>query len=432
YTVSTADIYGCTNYATVDVIVLPVPAGTISVSSTPGCAPVCAGMLVTSPDSLSIINWDMGDGVIESNANDTIQHCYLADGFYDVTCIITSTNGCQASILYSNAAAVHSSSNINGTVYDEFSAPVTSGNVFLFGYSAVYGAFDTVAVTSLDASGQYSFPGVPANSYLVKCVADPITYPLYIGTYYGNVAYWPVATLINSVCDSTYTADINLSQGALMTGTGVISGYVLEGIGYGQRIANVNHIAAPGGPLKGVCVNLKKVPGGGYQAQTQTDSLGYYEFVNIPTGDYTVEVDIPGLVADSTYSYFLTVDPFAFISGANNNSIMSNAYSGVDFVADSTTIFATNTAIGIKENKNTVSNINVFPNPAKNKINIVAGKTTDEMQIQLFDNIGTLVKKENVKAGESILSVEGTSPGIYLLKVITTNGISTKAVIIQN
>jgi len=263
--------------------------------------------------------WTGPNGFTSNNQYPTITGATLSTaGVYTVT--VTDASGCvNADFTIVN---VQPSSDLSGTVFSN-STPITAGQVYLYSGSQGTTIYGLMATTNINASGQYTFTSVPAGDYIIKCIPDSLSYPTLINTYYGDVASWNLADTIHHDCSANSVADINVIEPVLMTGPGVISGYIIEGAGYGQRLINSNNeVQVPGGPLSDIDVNLVSLPSNTIVAQTISDFNGYYEFSNVAVGDYELQVDIPGLPMDS--SYFIVITPLMF--SANNNQVASSVF----------------------------------------------------------------------------------------------------------
>ena len=342
----------------------------------------------------------------------------LQAGEYQI--VVSDGNGCQVT---GTATILNdpSSSDILGTIYSN-STPITAGQVILL--TPILGTtyYDTIATTILNASGQYSFTSAPAGDYILKCVPDSTTYPTLIDTYYGDVAAWYLADTIHHDCSANSVADINVIEPILMTGPGVISGTIIEGFGFGSRLINSNtEVQVPGGPLKDIDVNLVSLPTNTVVAQATSDFNGYYEFTNVAIGNYSLQIDILGLPMDS--SYLIIIDPLLF--SANVNQTTSSVFTNLDFVADGTAIYIAN-SIGIKQNENKENGISIYPNPAKNTINIRL-QSGDKIngQIEIIDNLSKTVASQNLNSELTQVNIVDLNSGIYFVKIKSEKGINT-------
>ncbi len=289
-------LYGCT---VGDISALGDPAlltATASVLSDAGCEGQANGAAnVSTSGGTGALTYLWSSGGTSSIENS------LTAGTY--TIIVTDVNGCSASDL----ATINETTSTD--LYGEITATtlnISNGLVFAFKSQPSTNGIDTVAITSIIAGtpNRYNFSGLLANDYLIKVVPNTVTYPTAVPTYYGKEFQWDSSIVVTHGCAQNDTADIEVIEIIPATGTGFISGYVLEGPGFGTARfgpgVTPNVPFAPGGPLKGVDVKLGKNPGGGIQARVMTDSTGYYSFDSLPLEGYKIYVDIPNLPMDST------------------------------------------------------------------------------------------------------------------------------------
>jgi hypothetical protein len=81
--------------------------------------------------------------------------------------------------------------------------------------------------------------------------------------------------------------------------------------------------------------------------------------------------------------------------------------------------------------------LQVYPNPASTELNLVVNldKTTDELLVELFDVTGKVVSSEirrNFKSDNIKLNTAKLNTGIYVAKITSADGYSTKKVVINN
>ncbi len=210
---------------------------------------------------------------------------------------------------------VNPSDSLSGIISDTLLNPVTQGKVYLFKLNPLNPSpGDTAGVYNLSANGVYDFPGLFYGNYIAKAEADTsnILYKTAIGTYYSNKTFpfqWDSAIVIQHYgCINGNNSGNNikiLQMPGTITGTGVITGEVTEGPGYGTRYGG-GLISPMGAPLKGVDVKLGKNPGGSPAARTTTDTTGNFTFTNVPLGSYKIYIDIPNFGMDSVRAVTLT------------------------------------------------------------------------------------------------------------------------------
>ena len=104
YTVEITD--GCSQ-PVADTLLVTVntnPTGSFTQSDTTGCEPLTITFQGTSPDTGATFSWDFGDS---STANgDSVTHTFTGDTTYSISMIVTSSQGCSATIQDNSAVIV--------------------------------------------------------------------------------------------------------------------------------------------------------------------------------------------------------------------------------------------------------------------------------------------------------------------------------------
>ena len=370
-----------------------------------------------------IYNWTDGTPVTLSTANNEMYLPITSDIY---TLNVTDTYGCfgQDAMI----VTVDGSEIISGYI-NNAGSPLTDGKVYLIKYETQNMLFDTLISYTLTAgnNGNYTFPPIPYGNYLIKVMPDTLVYSNLLPTYYGNDFQWDSAAIITHNCNTPFTANIDVIALLGGTGTGTVSGFVIEDFGFGARYGqNPNQIMVPGGPLKGIDVKLGRNPGGGIQARTTSGNDGKYEFTNLPNDNYRIYVDIPGLPMDSSYT--LTVD-------ATNST-----FTDLNYYVDSNSVYPIlPTAVGIKAYYASLTEFDIYPNPAKNYTSINFDMLSDNpANIVLIDITGKelmKIKFNKLPKGKHEyqlkLDNQDFKTGIYFLQVKTDTGIQTKKLIIE-
>lgn len=281
---------------------------------------------------------------------------------------------------------INPSTNIMGIVTTGTASPVAvSGQVILYKYEPFLTKFDSVTVQPIDAAGGYTFTSATAGDYIVKAVPSASTLQITYGTSFTT---WQNATTISHGCILDATKDIDVQQFATLpgfgTGTGVLTGTVIQGQGFGQKAGqNGFKPSAPGNPIGGIVVKGGRNPGGQMFTQTITGADGTYTISGLPDNtvgtDYFVQVDIPGLDTNGTYHRVIT----------QTNSI----YTNLDFVVDSMYVNPINNTVGIHDLNAIEHQLMIYPNPTTDIIHINFDlKSTSEVKIELVDIAGRIVK----------------------------------------
>lgn len=378
-------------------------------------------------------DWLIGDFATTTNVDSFTFHTPFFPGTEYISVDGHDAIGCN----YINGPTYHintaGSTNLTGHVSTPppSSLNMNNGYVYVFKHQPGSAALDTVGYTSVDVNGDYLFTPLNAGDYLIKVLPNETAFPLAVPTYYGNAFQWDSSWVYTHGCAQEDTADIQVIEMSGTTGIASISGYVLEGPGFGNARYGLGggHDSPfiPGGPLKGIDVKLGKNPGGGVQARVRSDSSGFYQFLNVPVGGYKVYVDVPNLPMDSTREIT--------IAGADS-SIQNN------YFIDSARVYInpdTVTFVGMNELKpQSLSEMLVFPNPAKNMAYISYQlKESTKVSFEITNAMGQKLKVEparNYPKGDNIfvLNFETLkfSGGVYFVSMITIEGKQTQRIVV--
>ncbi len=131
-----------------------------------------------------------------------------------------------------------------------------------------------------------------------------------------------------------------------------------------------------------------------------------------------------------TYKSSALPDSAIIVLSASGATPVANSYLYVDNLS-----FAGSVA-GINNIDNYVSNINTYPNPTSDNINVeLYAQKVSIIKLQLVDITGKLIKEINVGEVQGnykhTISTTGISKGVYFLKVTANDAVETKKIIIQ-
>lgn len=340
------------------------------------------------------------------SGNDTVYATPVTGTAYTVT--VTDNNGCGRN--GSTGVSVTPSTDIYGHVtYSGGALSIGTNTAVLYKYVPMYTAFDTIQTTTVDASGDFHFVAADHNDYLVEVLVDTTANPTLARTYYGNQYLWDSATVLHHGCGVNDTISIVMVETSPTVGPGIITGTVSQGAGFSR---------VPGEPIPGIDVKLGRNPGGQMVASTTTsDPDGTYSFTNIPLNTpgehYTIYVDIPGLVRDSTRD--VTID-------ATHNTFVEQ-----DYIADSTSVYYIDMTTGITTHKASASAMSVYPNPSNTNTTIeysIADRTNISLGVYnvLGVKVAELANTEQAAGNyKYIFNAKNYNlkSGIYFISLIT-------------
>jgi PKD repeat protein len=413
HTITITDASGCTANSAV---VITQPSDVTVTASLPDT--ICTGsntMLtsVASGGTPPYVTYTWNDGSSNFSSAPATTVSPAVNTYYTIS--IIDANGCAGT--NNTTVTVYPPANIYGHVtYSGGSLGTGTNAVVLYDHLSVLTTFDTVMTTTLDAGGNYYFASVPPGDYLVKVFNDTAAYPLASPTYYGDEFLWDSASVINHDCSSNFVANIVMVEASLLSGPGHVDGQVTEGDGFGR---------APGDPIPGVDIKLGRNPGGQMIASTETDASGNYSFDNIPLNiageNYVIYADIPGLERVSIYNFVV------------DGSITQ--YYDMDYEADSSTVYTTQTSVGVNIIKSNQVQFKIYPNPSTGNISISAVlEKNAKVRVEVYNVLGEMVIAPfscDRQKGEFLQNIEtDLQPGVYFVSLAIDNSTSLQRLII--
>ncbi len=247
--------------------------------------------------------------------------------------------------------------------------------------------------------GFYTFKEVPTGVYVIKATLLPGTVGAaqYIPTYHLNSTTWEEATEQVIPNWLTVTTDVWMKHTSGNPGGGVIGGTVLD----------PHHIIAGSGDevrdavgVPNLEVLLKDENGEPINFMF-SDADGGFKFSNLAFGTYRISYEIPGVHSPDVWVTLTPEDPERL---------------QITLIVNQGT-----TAVDQPEQKE----LRLYPNPAKNEINIVMPEVNSNFNIQIVDMQGKVVNAGSGRSANSILSVnvDHLSPGLYHINLQGESGI---------
>ena len=361
--------------------------------------------------------WNFNDQAGSTEQNPV--HTFAAVNTYKVHLTVEDSEGetAEDSVTITVAEELYS---ISGAILDEERiAGITRGIVELLTEGSAMPENQYV----LEGSNEYIFTDLAEGEYTLRCLPDQDSFPDALPTYLGDVLMLYESTFITLNGDAT---DQNIHvQNAPGTGSGSgnISGNLVEGEGKKKTTVKVVRSVAGGTPVEGVYVYLLNNGDGSVEGSAQTDQDGYFEFPGLPATSYEFVVDFMGIPMDES-NPLLTIteqdDSIAIVATVSATQISTEILStGVhDFL--------------------TPEGIVIYPNPARDILYLKADKEIIKEglnRIFLLGINGNIVTSEyfyHSGADETEISIGHVPAGIYLLRFEGKDGFYTiKLVIMQ-
>lgn len=409
--VVTNTVNGCTSTETVNITVHTIPTLTIS-----GNTNICKGSSTTlTGNGATSYTWSSGANTTSISVSPTLTTSYSVNGEDANGCVNTATTSVN----------IVAAKNISGVITN--TAGTTSGDLILYKYTPGLSMWDSI--TTVPLSSNYSFTSIDSSLYVIRAVPTATNIQV---TYADSAITWQNATVINHGCTNNTNQNIKLIPlDNIGGGPGILTGFIIQDDGFGERMSNAFKPLVPGNPIGGIVVKGGRNPGGNMFVQTTSDgATGGYTLTNIPlsTGSdhYFIYVDIPGLDTSASYHRVIT----------NTNTI----YQNLNWSVDSMYIKPIGEITTIKNNNSLLNNsISVFPNPASSFVNIQYELIQSaDIQIMLYDVIGNkiqdIVRTSTLEKNKynHLIKTEYLSSGIYFIKVKINNSESTIKLIVSN
>jgi hypothetical protein len=285
---------------------------------------------------------------------------------------------------------------------------VKAGKVVLYANITTQHKWDVIDEIDINSDGSFASNGIPLGKYMIQVVPDESTYLDLLPTYNGgNFNSDTLQTFLSDTCNVIYQNIDVVQLLATSTGGAKISGYV-----YNDGSFKTND------PIPGLDIILDKIPPSKSVQKTKTDAYGYYEFNNLDTGHYQINIDVAGILIDSLYTVDITDS--------------SATYSKFDYCIDSLVgVCFGHSAVPFIHKKN--NDVKVWPNPIQNQLKIQFPAGNETYRIDVVDIVGKQVYS-SVNAGDvKLMELDFTTipEGIYIVKISSENSISEMKVIKQ-
>jgi hypothetical protein len=309
---------------------------------------------------------------------------------------------------------------ITGNVYQSNETSlVVDGQAGLYIKDSYDHLFFNLENVPIDENGNFQFADVIGPNYLVRAEPAADVYPYQLPTYFGDTIYWENATTLNVWQDTniTITCVTDSLLSTFITGSGSISGTVwMDTTEVGINKSPMNTV-----PARNIKVTLEQNPGGACRIKT-TDENGYYQFDDLAMVNYKINVDIPGLVMDTTY----------YISLSSKS--LSAQY--LDFYYDTTSIY-TYYNVGITDHPLTDTyDVTIYPNPFNSTATISISNPSGESRLvtfKVYDLLGRKVKEIiEETSGDIRFTNDGMIRGMYIYELQVDQELISSGKIVVN
>jgi hypothetical protein len=243
----------------------------------------------------------------------------------------------------------------------------------------------TIAVTN----GTYLADSLQTGMYHVRFTPNPALFPGVAPLYYTNGDTWATATAIGLPCFLN-SGNISLDTLSALSGSGVITGNI---------IIDTSYLKSPTVAFENALVKLYN-QSNQVIAFTYSDANGNYQFTSVPTGVYSIKLDVPYIPQVNVHS----------ISLVGNDVII-----GADFSILSDGIIANdNLELGINEVVQYA--VEMYPNPAKDKV-VFSNDSNSPISYELITINGMVIQKGSIGIGKSTLDVQNLTEGMYFVNI---------------
>ena len=375
-------------------------------------------------DSVTFINtshraatqtWSFGDGT--SSTSVAPKHLYAAVGAYTVLLKVSTSNGCMDST-HTSLRVDSCFNEIFGKIRTSTGSELKNSRVYAVRYDSLDTSINIIARTKTDSRGYYDFNHIMDSVVYLVAFPDSSKYPKEVVTWRDTTLVFQHAKAVRAIAPSYVNVNFHTLSGKNNSGKGIVSG----------KLYLCNVCKKSGGtPAAGIKLILVDNDGV-CQGITYTDADGNFSFGDLAITDYHIWVDKP--MVDNFSS------PKISLSGDKTNleNLVLTLYPTLLTMDQSTVTGVENT---IDANNNAIK---IYPNPFQSVANISYSldKTT-RVNIEIYDltgrRVATLVdasqSEGNYIAQFNASEYESAKPGMYLVRMMIGNSLTTKSIMLQ-
>jgi len=341
----------------------------------------------TANDPIISWHWNFADGDTSIVQNPI--HLFPNPGIYEVSLTMESQSGCKSTVHYPIQVGNPQKYNLWGRVYV---GNLTTDKCIALLYKELSNGFivpiDTVRLTSVnDTLGVYYFYQILEGMHKVKVILPEISNydKKFAPTYYGNHVFWTNSSALNLNHDLGLM-NVNMEPIVQQFGNSFISGTVQQN---NSSICNA-----------GIQVMLLNNQHQVY-AYTFTDSIGDYQFDDVPMGNFMVYAEVTGLYAIPGQVFFNT--PYDTIH--NMNIYLSTK----------------STQVGIDASHSLLADVQlkIYPNPVHSQLSLELLNTHKaKYRYEVVNVIGRKILGGEINYNlTSRINVKNIESGLYILNI---------------
>ncbi len=299
---------------------------------------------------------------------------------------------------------------VTGMVSADGSA-FTDGNVVIYQIDDI----NNTKSASLSSDGSYVIESLDEGSYYIYVASNSEDF---VTTFYGDVSTIidPNATPSLIVMDRNRVADISMvakpSSAVETVENGATINFQAQEVNDGSSRIVTGRVSQ-GDALANVLVILTTMDEE-YVADGITDSEGFVSFDGLPTGDYIIFVEVPGVGRVSSEVSAVEGEESVLTGLIDEDGIVINTVLGLD--------------------DNLLEDITVYPNPTVERLNIEAprGLNLSDYSISIIGLSGKVFNAPSVLRDSNIqIDVSSLETGVYFIRLTTENGTTDRRFIKQ-
>ena len=335
--------------------------------------------------------WSTGETSSSVAMNANVQYCVTvadAAGCTSTACYDNTLPGNEGYVFLSDSMII---ANLSGVV-NLYALEGDGANLI-----------ESTTFASANIGAYFSFEDLTPGDYLIQAILDPNIPESedYLPTYHFSAEFWDEADMITLPGNQNAFYSIMLipvdPDGA---GPGTIGGGVFDEEGFwgGHGGDERNN---PMADVEVILHNGADVP----VAYTMTGPDGTFSFDDLPYGTYTIYVEIPGVEQGEKT---VTIGP-------DNETV-----NGIAFIVNGTEVTTATREVLLSDEI-----VALYPNPVKNalfvEVNMPQHKIIGYQVVNLTGQVAGIQSVDDRQVDVSKLT-----PGVYVLKIQTTDGILTQ------